>query len=158
MDCPYTGDKLACIPALKPDVALVHAQVADRVGNVQFYGIDGDTIEGTLASDKIIVSVEHFVEPEQIAETPERTRIPAHRVTAVAEVPWGAHPSYVEGYYGRDDAHFYDYDKAGRDAGTLKEYLQKWIYECPNREDYLETLGQEKLSELKAQSSNRSAS
>ena len=158
MDCPYTGDKLACIPALKPDVALVHAQVADRAGNVQFYGIDGDTIEGTLAFDKIIVSVEHFVEPEQIAATPERTRIPAHRVTAVAEVPWGAHPSYVEGYYGRDDAHFYDYDKAGRDAGTLKEYLQKWIYECPNREDYLETLGQEKLSELKAQSSNRSAS
>ena len=158
MDCPYTGEKLACIPALKPDVALVHAQVADRAGNVQFYGIDGDTIEGALASDKIIVSVEQFVEPEQIAAAPERTRIPAHRVSAVIEVPWGAHPSYVEGHYGRDDAHFYDYDKVGRDAETLNAYLKTWIYDCPTREKYLETVGLEKLSELKAQSSNRGAS
>jgi glutaconate CoA-transferase subunit A len=158
MDCPYTGDKLACIPALKPDVALIHAQAADRDGNIQFYGIDGDTIEGALASDKIIVSVEHFVEPEQIAAAPERTRIPAHRVTAIAEVPWGAHPSYVEGYYGRDDMHFYHYDKIGREAESLKDYLQKWIYDCPTRDNYLNVLGQETLSKLKAQSSKRGAS
>lgn len=155
MDCPYTGEKLACIPALKPDVAIVHAQAADRDGNVQFYGIDGDTIEGALASDKIIVSVEQFLEPEQIAAAPERTRIPAHRVTAICEVPFGAHPSYVEGHYGRDDAHFYAYDKAGRDPETLQAYLKEWIFDCPSRDDYLKVLGTEKLSELKAESSAR---
>lgn len=158
MDCPYTGDKLACIPALKPDVAIVHAQAADRDGNIQFYGIDGDTIEGALASDKIIVSVEQFLEPEQISDAPERTRIPAHRVTAVCEVPFGAHPSYVEGHYGRDDAHFYAYDKAGRDADSLNAYLKQWVFDCPSRDDYLKTIGTEKLSELKAQSSDRGAS
>ncbi|MEL0105346.1 MAG: CoA-transferase [Rhodospirillaceae bacterium] len=155
MDCPYTGEKLACIPALKPDVAIVHAQAADRNGNIQFYGIDGDTVEGALASDKIIVSVEQLLEPEQIAQAPERTRIPAHRVSAVCEVPFGAHPSYVEGYYGRDDEHFYAYDKAGRDAETLQTYLKEWVFDCPTRDQYLETIGAKKLSALKAQSSGR---
>jgi glutaconate CoA-transferase subunit A len=155
MNCPYTGEQLACIPALKPDVALIHAQGADREGNIKFYGIDGDTVEGALAADKIVVSVEHYIEPEQIAETPELTRIPAHRVTAVTDVPWGAHPSYVEGFYGRDDAHFYDYDKIARDEESLKAYLKTWVYECPDRQTYLETVGPEKLSELKAHSSGR---
>ncbi|MEX2450354.1 MAG: CoA-transferase [Rhodospirillales bacterium] len=155
LDCPYTGEQLTCIPALKPDVALIHAQHADREGNIKFYGIDGDTVEGALAADKIVVSVEHFIEPEQIAETPELTRIPAHRVTAVAEVPWGAHPSYVEGFYGRDDTHFYDYDKIAREDESLRQYLQKWVYDCPDRRTYLETVGAEKLSELKAHGSGR---
>ncbi|MBT8004458.1 MAG: CoA transferase subunit A, partial [Rhodospirillales bacterium] len=105
MTCPYTGDSLACIPALAPDVAIVHAPQADTAGNVQFLGVDGDTVMGALASKRIVVTVERFVEPNEIARMPERTRLPAHRVNAVALVPWGAHPSYVDGDYGRDDEH-----------------------------------------------------
>jgi glutaconate CoA-transferase subunit A len=149
--CPYTGESLACIPALEPDVAIIHAPHADRAGNVQFYGVDGDTVMGALASKRIVVSVEKFVEPEEIAQLPERTRLPAHRVSAVVQVPWGAHPSYVDGSYGRDDNHFRDYDSISREPKSLAKYLKKWVYECDDRGSYIECVGQEKLSELKAQ-------
>jgi glutaconate CoA-transferase subunit A len=153
--CPYTGDRLSCIPALVPDVALVHAPQADRAGNVQFHGVDGDTIMGALASKRIVVSVERFVDTEEIAHMPERTRLPAHRVSAVAQIPWGAHPSYVDGDYDRDDDHFRFYDTVSRDADSLSEFLRKWVYDCPDRESYLQCVGEERLLELKAQSSER---
>lgn len=151
INCPYTGEQLACIPALEPDVALIHAPHADRAGNVQFYGIDGDTITGALASKRIVVSVEKFVEPEEIARSPERTRLPAHRVTAVVQVPWGAHPSYVDGLYGRDDDHFRAYDSISREPESLAKYLNKWVYECSDRDSYMECVGEERLAELKSQ-------
>lgn len=155
MNCPYTGDPLACIPALAPDVALVHAPQADTAGNVQFHGVDGDTITGALASKRIVVTVERFVEPDEIARMPERTRLPAHRVSAVACVPWGAHPSYVDGVYGRDDDHFRAYDAVSRDAGSLADYLKKWVHGCLDREMYLQCVGKERLAELKVQASKR---
>jgi glutaconate CoA-transferase subunit A len=155
MTCPYTGETLACIPALKPDVALVHAQQADRAGNVQFIGVDGDTVTGALASEKILVTVERFVDSDEIRRAPEATRIPAHRVTAIAELPWGAHPSYVEGVYGRDDAHFFAYDRDARSEDGLAGYLKRWVHDCPDHAAYLEAVGEERLAELKAQASAR---
>jgi glutaconate CoA-transferase subunit A len=153
--CPFTGEPLACIPALKPDVALIHAPLADKAGNVQFYGVDGDTVMGALASKRIIVSVEKFVETEEIARFPERTRLPAHRVSALVQVPWGAHPSYVDGHYGRDDDHFRDYDSVSRKSESSADYLNKWVYECTDREAYLECVGAERLAELKSQARKR---
>ena len=155
MDCPYTGEKLACVPALKPDVALVHAQQADRAGNVQFMGVDGDTVTGALASEKILVTVERFVDAAEIQKSPEATRIPAHRTTALADVSWGAHPSYVEGYYGRDDDHFFAYDKEARSEEGLDDYLKKWVHECKDHDAYLRTVGDDLLKNLKAQASGR---
>ncbi|HAA92739.1 MAG TPA: 3-oxoadipate--succinyl-CoA transferase subunit A [Rhodospirillaceae bacterium] len=155
MDCPYTGEKLACIPALKPDVALVHAQQADKAGNIQLIGVDGDTITGALASEKVLVSVERFVDEAEIQKAPEATRIPAHRTTAVAEIAWGAHPSYVEGCYGRDDDHFFAYDKEAREEEGLAAYLARYIHDCADHGAYLDAVGSERLAELEAQSSGR---
>lgn len=158
MECPYSGETLACIPALKPDVALIHAQQADTAGNVQFIGVDGDTVTGALASERILVTVERFVDAQDIKKAPESTRIPAHRVTGVAELPWGAHPSYVEGYYGRDDTHFVDYDKQARDEEGLNDYLRCWVGDCKDHGAYLEAVGDARLAELKALSSGRKIS
>ena len=155
MDCPYTGEKLACIPALKPDVALVHAQQADRSGNVQFIGVDGDTVTGALASEKVLVTVERFVESAEIQKSPESTRIPAYRVSGVAELRWGAHPSYVEGYYGRDDDHYFTYDKEARSEEGLAAYLKRWVFDCAGHSAYLGLVGEEVLAELKSQASAR---
>ncbi len=148
--CPYTGDQLAAIPALTPDVALVHAQQADAAGNVQIWGVDGDTVEGALASDRIVVTVERVVERDEIARAPERTRIPADRVSALAQVPWGAHPSYAAGFYSRDDQHFRDFDKVSRDPDELAAFLKRWVYGARTRDAYLELIGAKARGELEA--------
>lgn len=144
VDCPYTGEELAAIPALQPDVALVHAQRADPQGNVQLWGIIGDTVVGALAARRILVTVEEIVDSSVIEADPNRTVLPAHRVTAVAEVPWGAHPSYVAGYYTRDDEHFRDYDRAARTADGLDRHLATWV--SVGREEYLDQVDREALA------------
>ena len=146
--CPHTGQALTALPALAPDVALIHAQQCDAAGNVQFWGIDGDTVEGALASRQILVTVERLVAPEVIAAAPERTRLPAHRVGAIAVVPWGAHPSYVSGFYSRDDAHFSDYDRLSREAADLMAYLERWVYGPRDRDAYLGLIGSDKMEDL----------
>lgn len=146
--CPYTGRALSAIPALRPDVALIHAQRADAAGNIQFWGIDGDTREGALAADKVIATVEEIVPTAKLHETPERTMVPAHRVAAVSLVPGGAHPSYVQGYYGRDDAHFAEYDKISRKPETMDEYLKSHILGVADRAAYLRLFDRERLAAL----------
>lgn len=146
--CPYTGNIYSAIPSLKPDVALIHAQKADKYGNVQMWGIDGDTIEGALASDKIIVSVEKIIDNETLKLSPEKTVIPSHRVTSIVEVPFGAYPSYVSGFYSRDDDHYKEYDSISRDEDKLAQYLDEWIYSSETITEYQEMIGKEKLIDL----------
>jgi glutaconate CoA-transferase subunit A len=146
--CPYTGNIYSAIPSLKPDVALIHAQKADKYGNVQMWGIDGDTIEGALASDKIIVSVEEIIDNETLKLSPEKTVIPSHRVTSIVEVPFGAYPSYVSGFYSRDDDHYKEYDSISRDENKLAQYLDEWIYSSKTITEYQEMIGKEKLIDL----------
>lgn len=134
--CPYTGEEFSAIPALEPDVALIHAQRADKDGNVQLWGVIGDTVDGALASRRIVVTVEEIVDREVIRSSPNQTMIPAHRVSAVAVVPWGSHPSYVEDYYTRDDDHFRDYDRSSRTAEGTREFLNAWVYDV-GRNEYL---------------------
>ncbi len=146
--CPYTKNKFSAIPALKPDVALIHAQCADKHGNVQMWGIDGDTIEGALASDRIIVSVEKIISNSKIKETPEKTVIPSHRVSNIIELPWGAYPSYVTGYYSRDDNHYIDYDAISRDEEKLSTFLKKWVHDVSDIAIYKKLIGSNKIKEL----------
>ncbi len=134
--CPYTGETLAAVPALQPDVAIVHAQRADEEGNVQMWGVVGDTAVGALAARRIVVSVEEIVDGEVIRASPNLTIIPAHRVAAVAVVPWGAHPSYVQGYYTRDDDHFRRYGDVSRTAEGTLAHLDRWVRGV-DRERYL---------------------
>ena len=103
ISCPFTGEELTAIPALTPDVAIVHAHRADEDGNVQsFARLLGDTLEGANASRRIICTVEQIVPRETIRGVPDRTIIPGFRVSSVSVVPWGAYPSYVDGIYGRE--------------------------------------------------------
>jgi glutaconate CoA-transferase, subunit A len=135
--CPYTGEILTAVPALRPDVAIVHAQRADTHGNIQLRGVIGDTVTGALAADAVVATVEEIVAPEEILDTPNDTVVPAHRVAAVVEIPWGAHPSYVHGHYRRDDRHYRDYDAAARTEEGLAAYLDRWVHGLADRDDYV---------------------
>lgn len=144
--CPYTGEHLTAVPALPIDVAVIHAQRADQDGNVQLWGVRGDTRSGALAARRVVATVEEVVAPEVIESTPNLTIVPAERVAAVVAVPWGAHPSYVDGYYGRDDAHYADYDRRARTEEGLEDYLRQWVDEVADRAAYQRLVPQHLLS------------
>jgi glutaconate CoA-transferase subunit A len=146
--CPFTGETLSAIPALVPDVALIHAQRADQDGNVQMWGIDGDSREGALASRAVIATVEEIVSRDVIRAAPERTMVPAHRVAAVCRAPGGAHPSYVQGCYTRDDEHYFLYDRVSRKPDELAAYLDRYVRGVADREAYLNSLDPEVLAHV----------
>ena len=138
--CPFTGEPLTAVPALRPDVAIIHGQFSDEDGNVQMYGLPGDTVDGALASENVVATVERIVSREEIRSRPERTIVPGFRVAAVCHVPWGAHPSYVEGFYGRDDAAYSAWDQLARDAKKLTEWIDAEIRRVPEFGAYLKRL------------------
>ena len=119
--CPFTGELLTAVPALRPDVAIIHAQRADRAGNVQLWGITGVQKEAVLASARSIVTVEEIV--DQLEPVPGAVVLPGWVVTAVAAVPGGAHPSYAQGYSTRDNDYYLAWDAIGRD----RERFTSWI-------------------------------
>jgi len=140
IECPLSGAPLMAVPALVPDVAIVHAQRADTQGNLQMWGLLGDTVEGALAARKVIATVEQIVGDDEVRATPEATRIPAWRVAGLALAPGGALPSYCDGYYGRDDRFYLDYDRLARDAGALDAWLAARLEDgdlCAGREPAL---------------------
>jgi glutaconate CoA-transferase subunit A len=147
--CPFTGQRLAAIPALNPDVAIVHAQRADQEGNVQMWGVLGDTVDGANASGKIIVTVEEIVPSVVVRQSANRTILPAYRVDAVCEVPFGAHPSYVHSYYDRDDQFFLGYDEIARTVEGLRRYIDEWIAGPQDWRGFLAMLGDERLKGLR---------
>lgn len=152
MECPFTGQKLCLLPALNPDVALIHAQRADTEGNVQVWGIVGDIREGAFASKSVVVSVEEIVPQEVIRRDPNRTVIPSFKVDAVIEEPWGAHPSYAQGYYDRDNEYYVMYHNETRTLEGFERFLEEWIYGVSNRREYVKKLGAEKLLKLRPKS------
>jgi glutaconate CoA-transferase subunit A len=124
--CQISGERLVAIPPVAMDVALIHAQKADRQGNIQVHGTMGNDIEFAKVSSRVIVSVERVVETEELLETPEMTRLPAHLVHAVIELPRGAYPSSCLPQYGVDYGYFLDYIDAF-EAGRLDEYVRSEI-------------------------------
>ena len=138
IDCPYTGKKLLTVPAANPDVCIVHVQRADKFGNAQYWGALGSVAAAALASKRIIVSCEEIVEHDIIQSSPHLTIIPAYRVNAVVEVPWGAHPTEVLGYYNIDSAMYGLFMMADATAEGLKAWMDEWVFGCENRTAYLE--------------------
>ncbi|MFO7570810.1 MAG: CoA-transferase [Smithellaceae bacterium] len=138
IDCPYTGKKLLTVPAANPDVCIVHVQRADQFGNAQYWGALGSVAAAALASRKIIVSCEEIVEHDIIQSSPHLTIIPAYRVNAVVEVPWGAHPTEVLGHYNIDSFMYGLFMKADATAGGLKAWMDEWVYGCENRAAYID--------------------
>ncbi len=118
--CPFTGETLRAVPALQPDVAIIHAQRADRAGNVQMWGIIGDTLTGARAARRVICSVEEIIDTDVVLAQPGATILPGYRVDAIVEAPSGAWPSYVQGVYGRDDDHHQAWDRLSRDPAWVE--------------------------------------
>jgi glutaconate CoA-transferase, subunit A len=123
--CPFTGEELSAVPAINPDVTVIHAQRADRAGNVQLWGILGVQKEAVLAADRVIVTVEEVV--DRLDARPGAIVLPSWVLTAVAEVPGGAHPSYATGYTDRDNAFYSEWDKISRDRDTFTAWMDQHV-------------------------------
>ena len=123
--CPYTGERLATVPALNPDVTILHAQKADRAGNVLISGILGAQKEAGLAARKLIVTVEEVV--DDLAAPMNAVVLPHWVVTAVACVPGGAWPSYARGYYPRDNAFYIAWDEISRDRSRFTDWIARYV-------------------------------
>jgi len=119
--CPFTGEELTAVPAIRPDVGIVHAQRADRHGNVQLWGIVGVQKEIVLASARSLVTVEEVV--DELEPRPGAIVLPTWVVTAVAEAPHGAHPSYAHDYYDRDNGFYQRWDEVSRDREGFREWM-----------------------------------
>jgi glutaconate CoA-transferase, subunit A len=141
VQCPYTGERLATVPALNPDVTIVHAQRADAQGNTQIWGLLGVQKEAAFASRRVIVVVEELVDEHVIRADPNRTLIPGLAVDAVVVEPWGAHPSYAQGYYDRDNEFYVGWEKISRDPAALARYLEEYVYGVRDRAEYVARCG-----------------
>ena len=140
--CPYTGEALATVPALHPDVTIVHAQRSDAAGNVQIWGLLGVQKEAAFAAKRVVAVVEEIVPTEVIRADPNRTVIPGFIVDAVVCEPWGAHPSYAQGYYDRDNDFYVAWDEISRDAQRLETWLREFVYGVAGRAEYLNKIGE----------------
>jgi glutaconate CoA-transferase subunit A len=126
--CPFTGEELAAVPALRPDVAVIHALKADRAGNVLIEGIVGVQKEAVLAAKRSVVTVEEIVD-DFGPRSPNAVILPAWTVTAIACVPGGAHPSYAHGYYRRDNAFYKAWDAVSRDREAFLAWMKANVLE-----------------------------
>jgi glutaconate CoA-transferase, subunit A len=124
--CPFTGETLTAVSALRPDVAVIHAQLADRSGNVQYWGITGVQKEAVLASARSVVTVEEVV--ESLEPRPGAIVLPSWTVGYVARVPDGAHPSYALGYSTRDNDFYRAWDEISRDRDSFSAWLDEHVY------------------------------
>ena len=137
VQCPYTGESIATVPAINPDVTIIHAQRCDENGNTQVWGLLGVQREAAFASKRVIVVVEDLVDEDAIRADPNRTIIPGLAVDAVVVEQWGAHPSYAQGYYDRDNEFYVAWDEISRDPAKLQGYLDEWVYGVSDRTEYL---------------------
>lgn len=130
--CPFTGEELTAVPALNPDISVVHAQRADRHGNVQIWGITGIQKEAVLAARHSLVTVEEIV--DELTPQPREVVIPHWAVSVVAEAPYGAHPSYAHDYYERDNAYYAAWDAVSRDRERFTTWLTAHVLEPTSRD------------------------
>ena len=148
IESPYGDGTVYAVPPLKPDVTVIHAQRADAAGNTQVWGLLGCQKEAAFAADRVIVVVEELVDETVIRADPNRTIVPGIVVDAVVVEPWGAHPSYVQGRYDRDNRFYRDWDPISRDPATTEQWLRDWVYDLDGRAAYAEKLGEERLRAL----------
>jgi glutaconate CoA-transferase, subunit A len=149
VESPYGDGVVYAVPPLKPDVTIVHAQRADAAGNTQVWGLLGCQKEAAFAAERVIVVVEELVDEAVIRADPNRTIIPGLIVDAVVVEPFGAHPSYVQGAYDRDNRFYLDWDPISRDEEATQEWLRGWVYELDGRAAYVERLGAERVASLR---------
>jgi glutaconate CoA-transferase, subunit A len=139
--CPFTGEELMAVPALRPDVAVIHAQQADRRGNVAIWGIVGIQKEAVMSARRAIVTVEEIV--DELEPHPFQVVLPSVVVDAISVVPHGAHPSYADGYYDRDNAFYAAWDPVGRDREAFREWMERHVLGTEDFAEHLRSIGRE---------------
>jgi glutaconate CoA-transferase subunit A len=145
---PYGLGEVVAVPALNPDVAIIHVQRADALGNAHVWGILGEQKEAAFAAKRVILTVEEIVPHEVICSDPNRTLIPDFIVDAVCHVPFCAHPSYTQGYYDRDNTFYLEWDRITTSQEDTRRWLREWVYDVPDRAAYWEKLGAQTRSRL----------
>jgi glutaconate CoA-transferase subunit A len=138
IECPFTGERLAAVGAVRPDVGIIHAQQADTDGNVQLWGITGVQKETVLASARSIVTVEEIV--DELVPRPGGVVLPSWTIDAVALAPGGAHPSYAHGFYDRDNAFYVAWDAIARDRELFTAWIRRHVLETEDVVQYRESL------------------
>jgi glutaconate CoA-transferase subunit A len=147
IDCPFTGEKLLLVPALNPDVALIHVQRCDAYGNAQFDGLQFMDIDLAMAANKVILTTERIVSNDQIRRAPDHTKIPFFCVDAVVEVPFGSMPHECYGVYEPASQHMEDYvaQVNGDPVKGMLDYLDKYVYGPKSWNDFLSMIGVDEL-------------
>jgi glutaconate CoA-transferase subunit A len=147
--CPFTGERLAAVPPIHPDVAILHVQRADEEGNAQIWGLVGVQKEAAFAAARVIVVAEEIVPARTIRADPNRTLIPGLLVSAVVREPWGCHPSYAQGYYDRDNDFYVGWREVSQEQARLERYLEEWVHGVRDRAEYAGRMA-ERLRQLEA--------
>jgi len=145
---PFGGEKIVLVPALQPDVAILHVQRSDENGNAHAWGNLGVSEEAALASERIIIVAEEVVPHHIIVSDPNRVIAPSFKVCAVVREPGGAHPSPVQGHYNRDHEYYHDYHRATRTVEGNVEWMNRWVADTKDRAGYLQKLGKERWQSL----------
>lgn len=151
------GMPLVRVPAVNPDVTIVHVQRSDAEGNAHCWGNLGISEEAALASRQVILVTEEIVPSSVIRSDPNRVLVPALKVAAVVQEPGGAHPSPVQGHYNRDHLMYQDYHRASRSREGFEQWLQAWVTGVPDRRTYLDRLGAERWGMLQAKTVRNAA-
>lgn len=142
---PYADEEIPVVPPLNPDVTVVHVPRAGRDGSAQAWGIVGEIRDAAFAAETLVVSAEEIVDESVIRSDPNRTVVPGSVVDFLVEEPYGAHPSYVQGYYDRDRSVYRGWDETAASHERLTAWLDEWVYGVADREEYLAKLGVERL-------------
>jgi glutaconate CoA-transferase subunit A len=138
LTCPFTGEEVEAVPAIRPDVGIIHAQQADESGSVQLWGIAGVQKEAVLAARRSIVTVEEIV--PRLEPRPGGVVLPSWTLTAVAVVPGGAHPSYAHGYYDRDNGFYERWDAISRDRDVFGAWIERHVLATADAAEYSRSL------------------
>ena len=154
IESPFDGSPVLLVPALHPDVAIIHVQQSDESGNAQIWGIGGDCQVGANAARKVIVTCERLVSREVVGKDPSRTIVPDFKVVAVVEAPFGAHPGYTPGFYDVDLAFGSLYQQASNTVEGFQVFLDEWVLGVPDRstytQHYIEKFGYAQFKNLQA--------
>jgi glutaconate CoA-transferase subunit A len=145
---PLDGSPILLVPALRPDVTIIHVQRSDEDGNAHYWGSLGISEEALLAARDVLLIAEEIVAREVILSDPNRVLGPSYKVRAVVHEPWGAHPSAVQGYSNRDHAFYHEYHERTRSVEGFQGWLEDWVLDVPTRKEYLQKLGEERIRGL----------
>ncbi len=152
---PYTGEPVCLVPAVNPDVALIHVNQCDEFGNARVFGPGLAPVETAMSSKRVVLSTEEIIDTEEIRRHPQQTAIPYYVVDAVVHAPFGCYPGSVPGLYGADLPHLMEFGQA-QVQGKMDEYLEKWVFSLSSHDELLEKhVGKEKMEQLRAQETVR---